>query len=688
MITKDFLLEIGVEELPTKSLLPLATSLEKNLTTLLEKEKITFAQSAHYTTPRRLAVLITDVCERQATQIIERQGPAQESAFDQDGTPTLACIGFAKSCGVTADQIQIKKTDKGNRIYCRVEKAGELTESLLPSLIKQALERLPISKPMRWGKGETSFVRPVHWILAMLGESIINVQCYQVTASNKTYGHRFHSPQGINIKDPKEYEKVLEQHYVIANFSLRKQRILSQVEKQEAAYHFKIVIDDDLLEEITALVEWPVVLIGKYADKFLKIPPEVLITSIKVHQKCFPIVNDAQQLQPFFATVSNISSKDPNAVISGNERVINARLNDAAFFFENDSKKPLSYFNAKLAAIIFEKDLGSLQDRVNRLQETACQIAAKLHEDLDNTKKAAALCKFDLVTEMVAEFPELQGVMGRYYALAAKENPVIADAIKAHYYPRFSKDCLPEDKLSCIIALADRLDSLCGIFGIHKIPSGEKDPYALRRAAQGVTRILIEKKLDIDLMELIKLAAKAYPKKLLPNKAVVEQVFQFIMERMRFWYQDLGINAQLFESVRAKDITNPLDFHQRLEAVQQFLNLNEAQALSEANKRVSNLLKKESSVQEISINPDLFESDSEQLLYKMIDKKDSLICELYQTKKYSQTLKELADFKTPIDSFFNDVMVMVEQKPLRDNRLALLSKMQQLFTVVADISLL
>ncbi len=680
----DLLVEIGVEELPAQSLLTLANALEKNLLTALHSEKINAGESHVYATPRRLAVLIKSVAETQENQIVERQGPAESSAFDNDGTPTLACIGFAKSCGVTTDQLQIKKTEKGNRVYCRTEKTGEATIGLLPELINQAIDKLPVNKPMRWGRGEVSFVRPVHWLLACLGDRIIPFSRYHQQASNKTVGHRFHNPESIVINDPQQYAQQLLKHHVVANFDERKNRILLQIKELEKKNKFKVAIDQELLNEVTALVEWPVCLIGSYDKDFLKIPEEVLITSLKNHQKCFTVRDQNDKLQPFFLLISNIDSKDPNTVIQGNERVIKARLSDARFFFEKDLSQPLSYFADQLKPIIFQKELGTLAERVSRLETVSAAIAKQLGEDIDDAKQAASLSKFDLASEMVGEFPELQGVMGRYYALAAKQPNSIADSIREHYYPRFSGDRVPHNRLGAVVALADRLDSLCGIFGINKIPSGEKDPYALRRAAQGIVRILIENGLALDLMELLSISVNAYMKKL-PNKSVIEQAFQFIMERMRFWYLESGTSAETFSAVDAKNLTSPLDFHQRLTAVQEFQTLAESEALSAANKRVNNLLKK-SQGDTKTVNESLFKLDSEKKLAGLINQKKPLINTLYEQKNYSKTLTELASFKDPVDNFFENVMIMVDDQDLRNNRLALLSQLQQLLTQVADIS--
>lgn len=688
MSNNDFLFEIGVEELPTQALLPLAKALEKNIIDALEGEKIAFNSSKYFATPRRLAVIIQGIAEKQAVQVIERQGPAVEAAFDKSGTPTLACMGFAKSCGITADQLQVKKTDKGDRVYCRVEKSGELTVNLLPTLINTALEKLPIAKPMRWAGHQTTFARPVHWILGLLGDQMLSFEKYNTASANKTFGHRFHSPNPLAINKVSDYESELEKNHVIADFEKRRQKIIGLIKKQESIYDITVVIDENLLNEVTALVEWPVVLVGKYHKDFLKVPPEVLITSMKVHQKCFPVTDKNGKLQPFFVLVSNIDSKDPNAIISGNERVINARLSDAAFFFNNDLAKPLNYFNEKLRHVVFQKALGTQFDRIKRLTNISEKIAKQLEENTADAKEAASLSKFDLVSEMVGEFPELQGVMGCYYAAHAKKSTSIANPIKEHYYPRYSGDRLPNDRLSATVALADRLDVLCGIFGINKIPSGEKDPYGLRRAAQGIVRILVEKNLPLDILELLKITAANYGD-ILPNREIIDPLFQFIMERMRFWYLEMGFSNEVFSAVNAKKPTILSDFHQRLNAVKAFQNLSESESLAAANKRVNNLLKKVShSNASLAVNEKLLQTASEQNLARIIHEKGKVIDTLYQKKNYPQTLTELASLKAPVDDFFDNVMVMVDSDELRNNRLALLSHLHRLLTQVADISLL
>lgn len=683
----DFLLEIGCSELPAKSLLPLSQALKENMAVQLNLAQLTFKTIKTFSTPRRLAILITELSTQQPAQILERQGPGIEAAFDKDGTPTLACIGFARSCGVSADQLQVKETDKGKRIFCRVEKAGEKTLNLLPEIITTTFNKLPLSKPMRWGSQEKAFVRPVQWLVAIYGRQVVPVELFNLKAGANTYGHRFHKPDAITIHEPQNYAHYLQNPgMVIADFAKRKQRIIEQMTKKSSPYG-TVITDEKLLEEVTALVEWPIILIGEFNSTFLAVPAEVLITSMKVHQKCFPIINANGTLSAHFVIVSNIESKDPNVVIKGNERVINARLADAAFFYKNDLHQPLDYFVDRLATVVFQKQLGTLLDRSKRLVILTTSIAKQLGQNPTQAKRAAELAKFDLMTEMVGEFPELQGIMGYYYAKHAKEAIPVQDAIKEHYYPRFSGDRLPQDKLSAALALADRIDLLVGIFGINLIPSGEKDPYALRRAAVGIVRIIIEQQLPLDLAELLPIAEHCYAA--LPNKNVVAETFLFITERMRSWYLEQGVSAEVFAAVLACKPSKPFDFDQRLRAVQRFQTLPESSSLAAANKRVSNLLKKSSDqTPERNINTALFENDSERQLAELLQQKTKQVDKLYQAANYTAALTALATLRDPVDNFFDNVMIMAKDEKVRTNRLALLNELHQLFTQVADISLL
>ncbi|OGO90278.1 MAG: glycine--tRNA ligase subunit beta [Coxiella sp. RIFCSPHIGHO2_12_FULL_44_14] len=687
MHSQDLLFEIGCCELPAKSLLPLSHALSDNLTQQLNQAELTFASIKTWVTPRRLTLLVSALNSEQPSQIVERQGPSIDAAFDKNGTPTLACIGFARSCGVTADELRVKDTDKGKRVVCQIKKTGAKTRDLLPELILTAFNKLSLSKPMRWGNNDKAFVRPVQWLVALYGNEIVPIELLGVHATNKTYGHRFHHPHVITLTSAQEYEKMLKNPgMVIVDYHKRQQMIREQIHHCAAPFG-KVIVDEKLLEEVTALVEWPVALVGQFKQEFLDIPDEVLITSMKVHQKCFSIMKPNGTLSEHFIVISNIESKDPRTVIKGNERVLNARLADASFFYDNDLNHPLSYFIERLSAVIFQKQLGTLFDRTQRLMRLCAYLAKQLQLDITLITRAAELSKFDLITEMVGEFPELQGVMGFYYALQAKENKNVAIAIKEHYYPRFSGDRLPQNTFSAVLALADRLDLLVGILGVNLIPSSDKDPYALRRAAVGIIRIIVELQLPLDLIDLLQFAQKNYAD--LPNKEVIPQAFEFMNERMRSWYLEKGISAEIFAAVAACTPTKPYDFDQRLKAVQQFQSLPESTSLAAANKRVSNILKKSLEKQKkITINSTLFENDIERKLADLVEQKSQEVNKLYQSANYTEALAALATLKEPVDRFFDHVMIMVEDKKIRDNRIALLNELHHLFTQVADISLL
>jgi len=688
MLAKDFLLEIGCEELPPAKLQQLSFALAEGIKTQLDEAKLNYKEAYSFATPRRLAVQVVDLVDSQPPRQIERQGPSFKAAYDKNGTPTLACLGFARSCGVLADQLEIKETKKGKWVCCRLEQPGQPTVELLPEILNNAIKKLPISKPMRWGNYDILFVRPVHWIVMLYGKDLIHATILGQPTSRETRGHRFHHTKPLSITHAKDYQQLLHTHgMVIADYEKRREQIRKLINKVANEVGSPI-IEEALLNEVTSMVEWPTALLGQFRLEFLELPPEVLITSMKVHQRCFPIVNSKNELEPYFVLVSNIESKDPKVVIQGNERVINARLADASFFYDNDLQKTLESRLKKLEAVVFQRQLGSMADKAKQISKLSGFIAKQLDEDIPSAKRSGLLAKCDLVSEMVYEFPSLQGTMGYYYALHDEEPKSIALAIKEQYLPRFSGDGLPTTLIGCCVALADRLSNLVGILGINKTPTGDKDPFGLRRAALGILRILIEKELPLDLLQLIKQAHKDYPIDL-PNKDVNQQAFDFIMERLRAWYLDKDISIDVFAAVSASNPTSPLDFHHRIQAVQQFQALPEASALAAANKRVSNILRKQA--QDVRLNEvddSLFESDAERNLAKLLKSEAKTVDDLYQKADYQKALSELSRLKEPVDIFFNEVMVMVEDKKTRNNRLALLASLQQLFSRVADISLL
>jgi glycyl-tRNA synthetase beta chain len=688
MKTRDFLLEIGCEELPASAQQSLVSALVNIIKTQLEQAEIKFKNVVEYSTPRRLALIINGLDTEQPEKIIERFGPSSQAAFDKQGQPTLACLGFAKSCGVSVEQLEIKPSPKGERVFCCVKQAGKPIHGLLPEIVKTAIKKLPISKPMRWGDSEIAFIRPVHWVVMIFGSELIKAEILGVATSKETRGHRFHHPKPIKINQPGDYQQLLYTYgMVIVDHGKRKNLIKKQI-LEVAKPVGTPQIDEQLLDEVASLVEWPEVLLGKFDKKFLGIPQEALITSMKTHQKCFTIVNKNNELEPCFILVSNIKSTRPELVIAGNERVINARLADASFFYEKDKKTTLSdRFNA-LNFIVFQKSLGTLADKSHRISKLAIYLAKQFKANTELAHLAGHLAKCDLVTEMVGEFPELQGIMGSYYAKASGEPSEVALAIKEHYHPRFSGDKTPDSVIGSCVALADKIDTLVGILGINKIPTGDKDPFALRRAAVSILRIIIEGQFPIDLLDLITEAKNGYTVPL-PNPDVLEQTFTFISDRLRAWYLDKGILPEIFASVLACHPTKLVDFDQRIAAVKTFHSLPEASALAAANKRVSNILKKQTAAN-IPKDTDagLFTLDAEKKLAEVLKEHRTAFNSYYQQADYSSALNKLSTLKLPVDDFFDSVMIMVDDKKIRNNRLALLTSLRYLFTQVADISLL
>lgn len=684
----DLLFELGTEELPPLSVQTLSETLAIHITAGLKKAELDYGDVHTFATPRRLAVIIKNIAVTQNNQTIEKRGPTLKAAFDTAGHPTLACLGFASACGTTVDQLITCETDKGAWLFFKQIQAGANTTDLLPELIKQAIQQLPIPKPMRWGNHAVEFIRPVHWAVLLFGEHCIKMDLFGISTGRNTFGHRFHHPNPIPIPHPNEYETLLrKQGFVIADFALRRQHIYDGVQNAAAA-HGQALREDALLDEVTSLVEWPVPLLGTFDPKFLDVPPETVITAMQLHQRYFPVLNSAGELLPYFVMVSNIESLEPARVIAGNQRVIRARLSDAQFFYHSDLNHNQESRLDDLKKIIFQKKLGTLLDKSQRISILAGYLAEKLQSNPEQAQRAGWLCKMDLTTAMVGEFPELQGIMGYYYALKAGEPMPIALAIRDHYRPRFAKDTLPETLLGDLVSIADKIDTVVGLFGINQSPSGEKDPYGLRRAALGILRILIQKQLSLDLRELLDQAITLYTEQL-ENKEIKEPVKNFIMERLRSWYLDKGIDTSVFNAVSTLQITVPLDFHYRIQAVQHFMALPEADALITSNKRVSHLIDPLSNtIDNIIIDQSLFETEAEHALFTAINAKTQEVAPLYLASQYTKVLSALAELRTPIDRFFEEVMVMVDDEKQRTNRLVLLSQLQYLFSQVADIALL
>lgn len=689
---EDLLIELLTEELPSKSLEALAFHLFEQVKGGLQKAELAFSHGQYFATPRRLALWFQDLNASQPSQYIERRGPSLLLAFDADGNPTRACQGFARSQGVTPEVLITIKQGANEFVGLRETLPGKDVFTLVPSILEQAIKALPMSRRMRWGEGQESFVRPVHGVLLLYGKKVIAATLFGCTSGKTTRGHRFLAQGAIEIHHPSLYLSLLTDGYVMADLEVRKALIVKQATEvvQEVVGHgARPLIPDDLLLEVTGLVEWPVALCGAFDQEFLQLPSEVLISAMQDHQRYFPVVDTQHQLLPYFVTVSNIASRDVRRVIAGNERVLRARLADAAFFFAQDKKMCLFERVVGLKDIIFQAKLGTLFAKSERLSLLVASLSQARDIPHEHAIRAALLAKADLTSAMVAEFPELQGIMGYYYALHDGEPFEVAEALKEYYQPRFAGDRLPETALGQILAIADRVDTLVGIFGIHQIPTGDKDPFALRRAALSFIRIVIEKELNIELKPLLQSALLAYGKAW-DVQEISQQVLCFIEERLRAWYQEQGITADVFAAVAALGLNNILDMQRRIQAVMVFKNLQEAESLCLANKRVSNILNKaqDKLPHHSSIDPELFEHAAEGALLSSLQAKSEIIAPLLAAHSYVEVLLQLAELRGPIDTFFDQVMVMAEDKTRRINRLLLLNKLRGLFLQVADIALL
>lgn len=689
---QDILIEIGCEELPPKALIRLAAALTKHIGNDLDQQHFAHGELETYATPRRLAVIVKDVAPRQPDRAVERKGPPLTRAFDDAGKPTAACLGFAQSCGVNVDALTKVDTPKGTWLVHREQVTGQTIQTVLPDILNHAITQLPIPKAMRWGAHTTEFVRPVHWVVLMYGKTVVEATILGIKTGNQTYGHRFHHPGPLTIKQPSDYATLLEKRgYVIADPNLRRLRIQQQIADINAQLSEGcVLVDDDLLAEVTAIVEWPVALHVQFDKRFLHVPIEVLICAMQSHQKCFPVVSktDPNQLLPDFITISNIDSRDKHAVITGNQRVMRARLDDAAFFFTTDKQHSLASHLPALEHVIYQQKLGNLRDRVQRISHIAKQLAIGLQCDPILAERAGLLCKCDLKTNMVGEFPELQGIMGYYYALHDEEPRAVATAIKQHYQPRFANDVIPASEIGCIVAIADKIDVLIGHFGIGQMPTGDKDPFGLRRSALGVLRIMLEKQFDIGLIALLECALEQYHTPL-TNQQVIHDIMQFCYERLRAWYIEQGGKADIFAAVMVRQSDNIVDIWQRLHAVAQFQQLPQAAALAAANKRVTNLLKKSAMTEQaMSIQANLLIEPAEQQLAQQLNEKQIQVAPLLKQKAYTDALSLLATLQQPVDAFFDNVLVMADDPAQQQNRLALLAQLRNMFLEVADISLL
>lgn len=686
---RDLLIEIGTEELPPKALHKLSNAFKAGIEEGLEKAGLKHNNIQAYATPRRLAVLISDLVTAQEDSNVERRGPAVTAAFGEDGCPTPAATGFARSCGVEADQLETMETDKGAWLVFRSEQKGQSTAELVPAIVQHALDKLPIPKRMRWGNLDSEFVRPVHWLVLLFGDEVIDAEILSVKSGRETRGHRFHHPDTIYIGEPRAYQPLLESEgRVMADFAERREAIKGQVMEVAAKVKGTAVIDDALLDEVTGLVEWPVALLGNFDKEFLDMPSECLISAMKGHQKYFHVVDQKEQLMPHFITVSNIESSNPDVVRDGNERVIRPRLSDAEFFWTQDHKQKLADRIDSLKTVVFQNKLGTIYDKSQRVSQLAGFIASNIEGDKSLAERAALLAKCDLMSEMVGEFPELQGIMGRYYAEHDGEPANVAIALDEQYMPRFAGDDLPQSKTGQALAIAEKLDTLVGIFGIGQIPTGAKDPFALRRAALGALRIIIENNLELDLRDCLTTAASSY-KDIFKADEVVPAVFDFMMDRLRAYYHDSGVSHDTFESVLALNPSQPKDFNDRILAVTAFRKLPEAESLAAANKRIQNILRQAAENKEIipaKLDNKLLHESAEKLLAAQLEKTSKEVSPLFDKQDYQPALIKLATLRQSVDSFFDAVMVMAEDKSVRSNRLALLKQLGDLFLQVADIS--
>lgn len=678
------LIELGTEDLPARYVQPLAQALLQGFAGGLGKRGVALGEARGYATPRRIAVRIEAVAERQADQNLERKGPQVAAAF-KDGQPTPAALGFAKSCGV---DIKALKQENGYLVFRKKQK-GRRTLELLPEIFAETLKQMDelVPKRMRWGGGDETFVRPVQWLLALYDGRIVPLQRFGLKAGRKTYGHRFHAPKAIALKSADEYPGVLSEAKVWADFASRRAEIRQQVEAQAAQLQGTARIDESLLDEVAALVEWPVAISGRIEERFLQLPPEVVVTTVETNQRYFTVFDGAGKLLPYFITVSNIESKDVAQVIAGNERVVRPRLSDALFFWEQDRKQPLEAYGARLATVTFQKDLGSIGDKVARIRKLAAAIAPQLGADAASVDRAAALCKNDLVTRMVYEFPELQGLMGGYYARAGGEPAAVAQAVAEHYRPTQAGTPIPSTAEGRIVALADKLDSLAGIFAIGQKPTASKDPFALRRAALGALRICIEGGLDLDLRGTLRAALEAQPagKR---DESVLNDLWDFVTERLRGVCLDRGATPDQFEAVRVMGASRPLDFIRRLDALRAFHNTPAAATLAAADKRARNILRQSGGQAAASVQTRLFEVASEHALLAELERVETALQPLRAGAEYQAMLLALSSLKEPVDAFFDGVMVMADNAEVRGNRLALLNRLDALCREVADLSCL
>ncbi|ELQ6170947.1 glycine--tRNA ligase subunit beta [Cronobacter dublinensis] len=688
MSEKTFLVEIGTEELPPKALRSLAESFAANFTAELDAAGLTHGVVSWFAAPRRLALKVANLSASQPDREVEKRGPAVSAAFDAEGNPSKAAEGWARGCGITVGEAERLVTDKGEWLMYRAHVKGESAQALLPNMVSVALSKLPIPKLMRWGASEEQFVRPVHTVTLLLDDEVLPATILGIQSDRVIRGHRFMGEPEFTIDHADQYPQILlERGKVIADYNARKAKIQQDAEAAAAKIGGNADLSDSLLEEVTSLVEWPVVLTAKFEEKFLAVPAEALVYTMKGDQKYFPVYGTDGKLLPNFIFVANIESRDPHQIISGNEKVVRPRLADAEFFFNTDRKKRLEDNLPRLETVLFQQQLGTLRDKTDRIQALSGWIASQIGADVNHATRAGLLSKCDLMTNMVFEFTDTQGVMGMHYARHDGEAEDVAVALNEQYMPRFAGDALPSSLVACAVAIADKMDTLAGIFGIGQHPKGDKDPFALRRAALGALRIIVEKNLPLDLQTLTEEAVRLYGNKL-TNAKVVDDVVDFMLGRFRAWYQDEGYSVDTIQAVLANRPTRPADFDARMKAVSHFRTLDEALALAAANKRVSNILAKANEPLNEEVHASVLKEDPEIRLALQVAVMRDKLQPLFAEGRYQEALVELAQLREPVDEFFDKVMVNADDAQVRINRLTLLSKLRELFLQVADISLL
>ena len=685
MTTRNFLVELGTEELPPTQLKKLSDAFTAGIEDGLKEAGLANGiEVTSFASPRRLAVVVNNLAEKQDDRDDVLWGPPANIAFDADGKPTKAAEGFAKKAGI--DLADATEENGKLKVSRRIE--GKATTELLEDIVQTSLDKLPIAKRMRWGSSRNEFVRPVQWLVMLFGEQVVEAEILGAKAGNQSRGHRFHANKEITINSSADYQQAMRDAFVIVDYNERKELIRQQVIAKGEEVGGIAIIDEDLLDEVTGLNEWPTALAGNFDEDFLRVPSEALVSSMKEHQKYFHVEDKDGKLKPIFITLTNIESKDPKQVIEGNEKVIRPRLADAAFFWDTDRKKTLESRYEKLDTIVWVNKLGTLKAKTDRIGALADKVATAIGADNALAQRAAKLCKTDLLTDMVYEFTDLQGIAGTYYAQGDSEHADVAAAMQEQYMPAFAGDELPATQAGLCVALADRIDSLVGLFGLGQIPTGSKDPFALRRASLGVLRILVEKEIDIDLGQLIDWALENNWETT-PKAETKATLIEYMLERFSAWYKDEGISVEVFQSVRALGLSNALDINNRVQAVNSFSAMEEAQALAAANKRVSNILAKNGGEAVVAdVNEALLSEDPEKVLATQIAEKQTEVQPLLADAKYKEALASLAGLRDAVDAFFDNVMVMADDEAVKNNRLALLKQLQGLFIAIADISLL